>query len=74
MTIEEKVNMTTGVGWMHGRCVGNTPPTGNFPGICYQDSPLGVRDTDFVTVFPAGISAASTCVPIHIVDFAYHLT
>ncbi len=25
-----------------------------------QDSPVGVRDTDFATVFPAGINAAST--------------
>lgn len=25
-----------------------------------QDSPTGVRDTDFVTAFPAGINAAAT--------------
>lgn len=25
-----------------------------------QDSPLGVRDTDFATVFPAGVNAAAT--------------
>lgn len=59
-TIEEKVNVTTGVGWMQGLCVGNIPPNKNFPGLCLQDSPLGVRLTDHVTAFPAGIQAAST--------------
>ncbi|KAG2133786.1 glycoside hydrolase superfamily [Suillus bovinus] len=59
-TIQQKVNITTGVGWGNGLCAGNTPPVGNFPGLCLQDSPLGVRDTDFVTSFPAGITTAST--------------
>ncbi|KAJ8591217.1 glycoside hydrolase family 3 protein [Rhizopogon salebrosus TDB-379] len=59
-TIPQKVNITTGVGWANGLCVGNTPPVGNFPGLCLQDSPTGVRDTDFVTSFPAGITTAST--------------
>lgn len=59
-TIQQKVNITTGVGWANGLCVGNTPPVGDFPGLCLQDSPLGVRDTDFVTSFPAGITTAST--------------
>ncbi|KAG1853149.1 glycoside hydrolase family 3 protein [Suillus subalutaceus] len=59
-TIAQKVNITTGVGWANGLCVGNTPPVGNFPGLCLQDSPLGVRDTDLVTSFPAGITTAST--------------
>jgi beta-glucosidase len=59
-TIEQKVNITTGVGWANGLCVGNTAPVGNFPGLCLQDSPLGVRDTDLVTSFPAGITTAST--------------
>jgi beta-glucosidase-like glycosyl hydrolase len=26
----------------------------------FQDSPLGVRDVDFVTAFPAGINAAAS--------------
>ncbi|OAX34984.1 glycoside hydrolase family 3 protein [Rhizopogon vinicolor AM-OR11-026] len=59
-TIEQKVNVTTGVGWANGLCVGNTPSVGDFPGLCLQDSPLGVRDTDLVTSFPAGITVAST--------------
>ncbi|KAH7882042.1 glycoside hydrolase family 3 protein [Phlebopus sp. FC_14] len=45
---------------MYGPCVGNTPPVGNFPGLCLQDSPLGVRFTDLITSFPAGITVAST--------------
>ncbi|KAI0351205.1 glycoside hydrolase [Trametes cingulata] len=60
-TLEQKVNATTGVGWMGGRCVGNIPAISpSFPGLCLEDSPLGVRDTDFVTAFPAGITAAAT--------------
>lgn len=46
---------------MGGRCVGNIPAiAGKFPGLCLEDSPLGVRDTDFVTAFPTGITAAAT--------------
>ncbi|KAL6304989.1 family 3 glycoside hydrolase [Sparassis latifolia] len=56
-TIEQKVNLTTGV---DGLCVGNIPAVGNFTGLCLEDSPLGVRYTDFVTAFPAGITTAST--------------
>jgi hypothetical protein len=61
-SLEEKVNITTGVGFEKGRCVGNIPPIINndFPGLCLNDSPLGVRLADFVTVFPAAINAAST--------------
>ena len=59
-TLEQKVNMTTGVGAAVGRCVGNTPPVDDFPGLCLEDSPLGVRAADFATLFPAGINAATT--------------
>jgi len=68
-TVEEKVNLTTGVGWEIGRCVGNIPavPSQNFSGLCLEDSPLGVRDTDFVSAFPAGINSAATYVyPFHL--------
>ncbi|EIW74755.1 glycoside hydrolase family 3 protein [Coniophora puteana RWD-64-598 SS2] len=56
-TIWDKVNITTGY---VGRCVGNVLAVGNFPGLCLQDSPTGVRYNDFVTAFPAGITTAST--------------
>ncbi|KAG2356919.1 glycoside hydrolase family 3 protein [Suillus spraguei] len=59
-TIEEKVNITTGVGWANGLCVGNIPPNKNFPGLCLDDSPLAVRFADYTTAFPAGIQVAST--------------
>jgi hypothetical protein len=45
---------------MNGRCGGNIPPVGDFPGLCLDDSSLGVNGADFVTVFPAGFNAAST--------------
>ncbi|KAL1739109.1 hypothetical protein HDZ31DRAFT_4739, partial [Schizophyllum fasciatum] len=45
LSLSEKVDITTGVGWMNGPCVGNTPavPTINYPSLCLQDSPMGVR-------------------------------
>jgi hypothetical protein len=48
LTLLEKINLTTGVGWEGGRCVGNTGsiPRLNFVGFCNQDSPLGVRDSE----------------------------
>jgi beta-glucosidase len=67
LTIEEKVNLTTGLGWQGkgyaGRaCVGNIPPIERigWKGLCLEDSPAGVRFTDGVSVFPAGINVAST--------------
>ncbi|KAL8292699.1 hypothetical protein RQP46_001311 [Phenoliferia psychrophenolica] len=53
--------MTTGAG-INGRCVGNTGAVTrkDFPGLCLEDSPLGVRFADFTSAFPAGINAAAT--------------
>lgn len=61
LTLEEKVNVTTGIG-AFGRCVGQTGtiPRFGWGGLCLQDSPLGVRSTDFVSGFPAGLTVAST--------------
>ncbi|EIW74780.1 glycoside hydrolase family 3 protein [Coniophora puteana RWD-64-598 SS2] len=56
-TLLDKVNLTTGIA---GRCVGNIGAVGDFPGLCLEDSPTGVRYTDLVTSFPAGITTAST--------------
>ncbi|KAI0514369.1 beta-glucosidase-like protein [Xylaria bambusicola] len=58
MTIAEKVNITAGT----GRCVGNTGSAlrVGFPQMCLEDGPLGVRPTDNVTAFPAGISTGAT--------------
>ncbi|GHJ89176.1 hypothetical protein NliqN6_5578 [Naganishia liquefaciens] len=62
LTLEEKVNLTTGVGWQGGRCVGNIPPIERvgFDGLCLEDAPLGVRFADGVTAFPSGLNAAAT--------------
>ncbi|POV95988.1 hypothetical protein PSTT_15908 [Puccinia striiformis] len=62
LTLEEKVNLTTGAG-IQGRCVGETgtvPRLGFNQPICLQDGPVGIRFTDFNSVFPAGINAAAT--------------
>ncbi|KAG8770147.1 hypothetical protein FRC12_004481 [Ceratobasidium sp. 428] len=62
MTVQEKVSLTTGLGFGETRCVGNIAeqPKYKFPGLCLQDSPLGVRLTDRVSAFSAGINAAAT--------------
>ncbi|KAG0141967.1 hypothetical protein CROQUDRAFT_663111 [Cronartium quercuum f. sp. fusiforme G11] len=62
LTIEEKVNLTTGSG-VNGPCVGQTgtiPRLGFNQPICFQDGPSGVRFTDFVSVFPSPINIAAT--------------
>lgn len=45
-------------------CVGNIAaiPGRGFPGLCLEDSPLGVRFADRVSVFPAGVNTAATSV------------
>ncbi|TFK30639.1 cellulose-binding beta-glucosidase [Coprinopsis marcescibilis] len=62
MSVADKVNLGTGIQWQKGACVGNIAPIQsiNFPGLCLQDGPLGVRFADLVSVFPAAINAAST--------------
>ncbi|KDN35961.1 hypothetical protein RSAG8_11172, partial [Rhizoctonia solani AG-8 WAC10335] len=62
MSIEEKTALATGVAFGSSRCVGNIidQPKYKFPGLCLQDSPLGVRLTDRVSAFTAGINAAAT--------------
>ncbi|KAF4186727.1 hypothetical protein CNMCM7927_005114 [Aspergillus lentulus] len=58
----EKVGLVTGVKWMGGPCVGNTykPQSIDYPSLCLQDSPLGIRFANPVTAFPAGINAGAT--------------
>ncbi|RAK86143.1 beta-glucosidase precursor [Aspergillus costaricaensis CBS 115574] len=62
MTLDEKVNLTTGTGWELELCVGQTGgvPRLGVPGMCLQDSPLGVRDSDYNSAFPAGMNVAAT--------------
>ncbi|KAF3403768.1 putative beta-glucosidase A [Penicillium rolfsii] len=62
LTILEKINLTTGVGWENGPCVGNTGsiPRLGFKGFCAQDSPQGVRFADYVSAFTSSQMAAAT--------------
>ncbi|KAF9015366.1 glycoside hydrolase family 3 protein [Cyathus striatus] len=62
LSLQDKVNLATGVGWQNGVCVGNTPAISSisFPGLCLQDSPLGVRYADSVSAFPAAINLAAS--------------
>ena len=62
LTLIEKVNLTTGTGWQQERCVGQVGeiPRLGFRSLCMQDAAMGVRDTDFNSVFPGGTTAAAT--------------
>ncbi|KAL1980469.1 hypothetical protein VTN96DRAFT_4126 [Rasamsonia emersonii] len=62
MTLAEKVNITSGTGYFMGPCVGNTGSALRFgiPNLCLQDGPLGIRNTDHNTAFPAGITTGAT--------------
>ncbi|KAG2233832.1 glycoside hydrolase superfamily [Thamnidium elegans] len=62
MSLEQKVAITTGSGWMKGACVGNTYGTTNpdFPSLCLQDAPLGIRFASNVTSGVSGINAAAS--------------
>lgn len=62
MTLLEKVNVTSGIGWSQGLCVGNTAPAVNvgFPSLCLQDGPLGLRFADHATAWPAGLTVGAT--------------
>jgi beta-glucosidase-like glycosyl hydrolase len=62
LTLPEKVNLTTGVGWMGERCVGNTGsiPRLGMRGLCLQDGPHGIRFADYNSVYPSGQLSAAT--------------
>jgi len=59
---QDKISLVTGVGWEKGPCVGNTAPISaiDYPRLCLQDGPLGIRFGTGVTAFTPGIQAAST--------------
>ena len=62
MTLAEKVNLTSGTGIFMGPCAGQTGSALRFgiPNLCLHDSPLGVRNSDHNTAFPAGITVGAT--------------
>jgi beta-glucosidase len=51
--------MVTGV---PGPCTGNIYPIPrlNFSGLCLQDGPTALRDADYVSVFPSGVTLAAS--------------
>lgn len=62
MSLEQKVNITTGAGYEKTLCVGQTGSTTNpdFPSLCLQDGPLGVRIAHNVTAGLSGITASQS--------------
>ncbi|KAK2002988.1 glycosyl hydrolase family 3 N terminal domain-containing protein [Colletotrichum falcatum] len=62
VSLDEKIGIVSGIGWNNGPCVGNTSPASsiNYPSLCLQDGPLGVRYARSVTAFVPGIQAAAT--------------
>ncbi|KAF2736511.1 beta-glucosidase [Polyplosphaeria fusca] len=60
LTIEEKINITQG-GIDSGPCVGNIGSIDRlaFPGICFQDGPIGMTRAQLVSAFPAGVTTAA---------------
>lgn len=60
MTLEEKVNMTSGVSRNTG-CSGNIAAIERvgFPGMCLSDSGNSLRATDLVNGYPSGISVGA---------------
>jgi beta-glucosidase len=62
LSLTDKVNIVTGVGWSNGPCVGNTKSVSSigYPELCLQDSPLGIRYVKQTTAWPAGIQAGAT--------------
>ncbi|KAI0437260.1 glycoside hydrolase family 3 protein [Xylaria telfairii] len=62
LTLAEKVNLTTGIGWESGLCVGETGsvPRLGLRQLCMQDSPLGIRFGDFASAFSSGQTVAAS--------------
>lgn len=59
LTLQEKTQLVTGT---TGPCVGNigSIPRLDFEGLCLQDGPLAIRQADYASVFPAGLTVAAS--------------
>ncbi|KAM4056015.1 fibronectin type III-like domain-containing protein [Hirsutella rhossiliensis] len=57
MTVEEKANVTRGFARSDNVCAGNSGsvPRLRWPGMCLHDAANGVRATDMVSAYPAGL-------------------
>ncbi|EIN13535.1 beta-glucosidase [Punctularia strigosozonata HHB-11173 SS5] len=62
LSLSDKVNIVTGVGWENGPCVGNTYEVSSigYPSLCLEDGPVGARYADKVSAFGAEINVAAT--------------
>ena len=62
LSIDDKITIVTGNGWMKGTCLGNIDPVYSigFKGLCSQDAPTGVRFADHTSAFAAAINVAAT--------------
>ena len=62
MTLEEQNNITVGYGAKINGCSGNSGSAlrVGFPGLCLNDAAAGVRVTDFVNSYAAGISVGAS--------------
>lgn len=62
LTVTEKIGLVSGGYNPGGACVGTIGPVSrlNFSGLCFSDGPSGYSRSDSVSVFPAGITIAST--------------
>ncbi|KAJ3034856.1 hypothetical protein HDV00_004588 [Rhizophlyctis rosea] len=63
LTSAQKAQVVSGIGQNNGfKCIGNigSVSTINFPGMCLQDSPTGVRSASGNSAFPAAINVAAT--------------
>ncbi|KAF2842470.1 glycoside hydrolase family 3 protein [Patellaria atrata CBS 101060] len=62
LTLLEKVNITTGVGWQGDNCIGNTGTIERFGirNLCFQIAVTGVRSGDRSSAFPGSNTMAAT--------------
>lgn len=62
MTLEQKVNLTTGTGNQQGPCEGNTAPVEDpyFPALCLNDGPIGLREALNTSAFVTGINSCAS--------------
>ena len=62
MTLEERANITVGFGTSNTLCAGVTGsvPRLGVKGLCLADAGQGLRNTDHVNAYPAGISAGAS--------------
>jgi beta-glucosidase len=62
LSLEDKVAVVSGLGWGN-RCVGDlgkVKAIPNYNGLCFQDSPQGIRFANLVSAYPSTINLGAT--------------